>query len=364
MIKAYYKDSNGEVWESGYSNTSAGTVMGNNHTNNSDEITLSTYCKKWLGEIKLQVKRRTWAEYGEIVEKHILPTLGERALKEITVSELKEFVSKKINGGNIKSGKGLSSSSVNLIITVLKEIFKSAYEEEIIERNPADRIKRVRTVERKAEAFSRSEQNKIRKYIDESGDSRLIGILLAMGTGMRIGEVLALTWDDIDFKRGVINVSKTCYRIKNEDGIYEDVTDEPKTKSSARAIPVLPYLLTQLKALKSKKGGTYVVTNKKNEKMSIRSYQYIFKRIQEKLHIKTLNFHCLRHTFATRAAECGVDIKTVSELLGHKNVSITINRYTHSMWETKKKAVFKISKLMAISPTNNADTAHTAEYCV
>jgi len=300
------------------------------------------WAEEWLQAIKPQVKQRTYFSYKETVEKHILPYFIDKDLNEITVNDIREVIREKQQSGNMVNGKGLSSNSVNLIITLIKEIFKSAYEEELTDKNPADRIKRVRTAEREIEAFNLKEEKKIRDYILNSGDCRLIGILLAMDTGMRIGEILALTWEDIDLKRGVITVRKTRFRMKRESGVYEDIVDVPKTKSSFREIPVLPNVILKLRRLKGEKRGVYVVTNKKGDKMSIRSYQYIFKRIQEKVGIKVRNFHCLRHTFATRAIESGVDIKTVSELLGHRNASLTVNRYAHSMWETKKKAVIKI----------------------
>lgn len=308
---------------------------------------MNEWCKRWLKDKRTQVKRRTYFAYKDIIERHILPQLGEKPLSDVTSDDFRTLIEEKLDTGNVKSGKGLSSNSVNLIIAVIKGVFRGAYEEELIDKNPADRIRRVRVTERRAEALSIRDEGKIRKHIEESGDNRLTGILIAMDTGMRVGEILALTWDDIDFKRGVISVYKTRYRVKTDDGKYEDVTDEPKTKSSVREIPLPPSLAARLKKMKKEMRSEYVITNKSGERMSIRSYQYIFKRLQEKLGLKALNFHCLRHTFATRAVECGVDIKTVSELLGHKSASLTVNRYAHSLWETKRKAVFRVSKILS-----------------
>lgn len=305
---------------------------------------LKEWAAEWLEIQRGQVKYRTYMRYGELLDKHILPKLGEKELSEITAGELQLFVNKKLSGGNLITGRGLSSNSVNVIITVLKELFSKAYDLELLEKDPAYRIKRVRITERKAEAFCLSEQRRIEDYINSAHDHRYVGILLALYTGMRIGEILALTWDDIDFCKKTVKVRKTRYRIKTERGVYEDITDEPKTSSSVREIPLAATLVSALKAIRGAKKSKYVVANRRGEKMSIRSYQYIFKRIQQGLGIRVLNFHCLRHTFATRAVECNIDIKTVSELLGHRNASFTVNRYAHSLFETKKRAVLRIAR--------------------
>lgn len=302
---------------------------------------------EWLEIQRGQVKYRTYRRYGEILDKHIFPEFGGKELSEITAGELQLFVNKKLSGGNLVTGKGLSSNSVNVIITVIKQLFSKAYDLELVEKDPAYKIKRVRITERKAEAFCLSDQRRIEEYIKAARDDRYAGILLAMYTGMRIGEILALTWDDIDFVRRIVRVRKTRYRIKTESGAYEDITDEPKTASSVREIPLAAGLISMLKTIRGAKRSKYVVANRRGEKMSIRSYQYIFKRIQQKLGIRALNFHCLRHTFATRAVECNVDIKTVSELLGHRNASFTVNRYAHSLFETKQKAVLRIARRVA-----------------
>ena len=121
--------------------------------------------------------------------------------------------------------------------------------------------------------------------------------------------------------------------------------DTPKTRSSTRVIPLPPYITKMLKSAKTGAKSVYVVENKKGERMAIRSYQYIFEKLTERADIRRLNFHALRHTFATRALECGMDIKTLSEIMGHQNASITLNRYAHSMMETKIKMMQKLPKI-------------------
>ena len=152
---------------------------------------------------------------------------------------------------------------------------------------------------------------------------------------MRIGELIALEWGDIDFDKGIIHVNKTAYRDKSKTGNWEVCIDKPKTKSSERVIPLPACIVDMMREYSLDSKSDYVVENKKGERMFIRSYQYIFEKLTEKVGVRKLNFHAIRHSFATRAIECGMDIKTLSEIMGHKNASITLNRYVHSMLDTK-----------------------------
>ena len=168
---------------------------------------------------------------------------------------------------------------------------------------------------------------------------------MCLYTGLRIGELLGLEWKDVTLERGIIHIDKTVYREKDNTGTWQLIVDSPKTKSSARDIPLPKYIVKLLKMQIKVSKSAYVVENKKGERMSIRSYQYMFERLTEKAGVRKLNFHALRHTFATRALECGMDIKTLSEIMGHKNASITLNRYAHSMMDTKIKMMQKLPKI-------------------
>jgi len=309
-------------------------------------MTTQTLLTEWLETYeKEHIKSRTYSRYQGIITAHINPTLGEQHIETLSRRDIQEFLSNQKAEGNIRTGGGkLSATSANLMLTVLNLAFEYACDMEIIEQNPCTRIRRSREDAKKVEAFTKDEQRKIENAIIKSEDSRLFGIFLCLYTGIRIGELLALEWSDVDIQRGFINVNKTVYRDKDESGEWQLIVDKPKTTSSDRVIPLPSYIAEMMKVRKEISRSDYVIENKKGERMSIRSYQYMFERLTEKAGVRKLNFHALRHTFATRAIECGMDIKTLSEIMGHKNASITLNRYAHSMMDTKIEMMNRLPK--------------------
>ena len=276
---------------------------------------------------------------------HINSHLGELDLVEITPYVLQCYVTELLKTGNLRTGEGLSANSVNSIITVIQNTLKTAYSLGIIGEYVGDKIKRPRSSEKKVECFSVSEQKKIEQYILNEENTRLFGILLCLYTGLRIGELLALEWSDIDMSKGELRVNKTCHYGKDEKGVFGRINDIPKTQASIRTIPIPKQLMPRLREAKKKSRSTHVVANGSNL-ISIRSYQRSFSALLKKLNIQHRGFHSLRHTFATRALECGMDVKTLSEILGHKNPTVTLNRYAHSLMEHKKEMMNKLGKLL------------------
>lgn len=205
-------------------------------------------------------------------------------------------------------------------------------------------IKRPKIVEKQVVCFSVDEQKQIERYIKNSRKQKLKGIILCLYTGLRLGELLALTWEDIDFTNGILSVNKTC-RDGRINGTRCVMCDTPKTDTSRRNIPLSKPILSMLKDMK-KIGDCNNVISDKGKPIFIRSYQRTFELLLNKLKLPHKGFHALRHTFATRAIECGVDVKTLSEILGHKNAAITLNRYTHSLWEHKFEMMNKLGKLL------------------
>ena len=170
--------------------------------------------------------------------------------------------------------------------------------------------------------------------------SKMIGILICLYTGLRVGELLALEWTDIDFSKNELKVNKTCY-----DKGRTHITTAPKTTSSVRVIPIPKQLVPILKQLKKRCKSQYVISEN-GTYISIRSYQRSFELLLKRLGIPHQGFHSLRHTFATRALECGMDVKTLSEILGHKNATVTLNRYAHSLMDHKRDMMNRLGKLI------------------
>ena len=150
----------------------------------------------------------------------------------------------------------------------------------------------------------------------------------------------------MDLSQGVIKVSKTVYCEKDKQGISRLYIDTPKTDASNRVIPFPKYITNFLQQGRIMAATPYVVENKKGQRMSVRSYQYLFKKLTERAGVRRLNFHALRHTFATRAIECGIDIRTVADIMGHRNASMTLNRYAHCMMDHKMKMMQKLPKVL------------------
>lgn len=307
-------------------------------------------CRDWFSEylehyVRPVTKRRSFVRYAEIVEKHIEPRLGEFSLQELSPQMLQKHVSELLRGGNVKTGEGLSVNSVNAIITVLQNALKTAYELGLTEEYVGSKIKRPRAHEKKIECFSVLEQKKIEEYVLQSENSRLFGVVLCLYTGLRIGELLALEWGDVDVAGGILRVNKSCYYGKDKNGVYGRITDTPKTQSSVRMIPLPKQLLPRIAREKKKSLSIYLVANGTKE-ISVRSYQRSFSLMLDKLSIPHRGFHALRHTFATRALECGMDVKTLSELLGHKSPTVTLNRYAHSLLDHKREMMNRLGRLL------------------
>ncbi len=309
-------------------------------------MTTQTLLLEWLEKFqKEHIKARTYNRYQGLIEMHIVPALGDQDISILSRREIQNFLINQKRDGNMRSKETLSATSTNMMLSLLNLAFEYACDMEYIKENPCVRIRRARADTKKVEAFSTDEQRAVEAEIAKSGDRRLHGIILCLYTGVRLGELIALSWSDIDFKLGTLKVTKTAYRAQNEYGIWNLCIDTPKTESSERVIPLPQYITDMLSQDRNVAKTPYIVENKKAERMSIRSYQYLFERLTEKAGVRKLNFHALRHTFATRALECGMDIKTLSELMGHKNASITLNRYAHSMMDTKIAAMNKLEKL-------------------
>lgn len=306
------------------------------------------WLQEWLENyVKISSKARTVERYEQIIRQHIAPALGSYDLNCISSRNLQSFVTKLTQTGNLKTGKPLASNSVNSIINVIQGSLRTAYRLGLVSQCASENLMRPKSMERKVECFSVQEQSKIVGEVLSSGKTYSIGIVICLCTGLRIGELLALTWEDIDLEKGVLSVNKSCHDGKNSLGVYGRITDTPKTASSFRTIPLPKQLVGILRKYKKYSDCKFVIS-KNGEGIFMRSYQRHFACLLEKLHISHHGFHALRHTFATRALECGMDVKALSEILGHKNPTVTLNRYVHSMFDYKKNMMNAVGKSLLL----------------
>ncbi len=300
----------------------------------------------WLTNyVRPRAKIRTCVRYEEIILQHLAPTLGEYELSELSVYIFQCYITELLKSGNLKTEEGLAPSSVNGIITVIQSSLKISYMLGLIPEYFGDKLKRPRPLEKKVECFTFDEQKTIEQAALSDKRRKMFGIVLCLYSGLRIGELLALEWRDVDLKAGIIEVNRSCHDGIDKNGRFCKITDTPKTASSKRVIPIPRQILSALRDKKKKSNSSYVVSDENGNPVSVRSYQRSFELLLKSLDIKRKGFHSLRHTFATRALECGMDVKTLSEILGHKNSAVTLNRYVHSMLEHKKDMMNKLGKL-------------------
>ncbi|MDE7083174.1 MAG: site-specific integrase [Clostridia bacterium] len=307
--------------------------------------------KHWLTEwlenyVKPVTKHKTYLRYYDIVQQHVKVQLGNYELKNLTPLVLQHYTMRLLKSGNLKTGRGLSVNTVNGIVTVIQTSLRSAYSVGQLNEYFGDKIQRPRSFQKEITSFTVSEQKKIEREILSCPKPRMFGIVLCLYTGLRIGELLALEWKDVDFQKCTVSVNKTLHDGKDVNGRNTRIIDEPKTANSKRVIPFPKQLLPYLRNLKSASKTPFVVSSTKGKAVFVRSYQKSFEVCLKKLNIPHKGFHALRHTFATRAIECGMDVKTLSEILGHKNATVTLNKYVHSFMEHKKEMMNKLGKML------------------
>lgn len=301
----------------------------------------------WLENyIEPNAKMRTTESYRRIIDKRLRQELGKCEMGELTAPTIQAFVTGLITKGNVATKKGLASSTVNTIITVIQSSLKTAVLSGYIEKNVAESVRRPKIKSKEIECFTVAEQKKMESAALYDKRTKMAGIVLCLYTGLRIGELLALSWEDVDLKSGLIAVNKACHDKIEKNGTAR-IVELPKTPSSKRIIPVPKQLLPVLRQLKKTGKCETVISSPEGKPIAIRSYQRSFSLFLKKLGIAHKGFHSLRHTFATRALECGMDVKTLSEILGHKNAAITLNRYVHSLTEHKRNMMNRLGKFFA-----------------
>ncbi|WP_418917003.1 tyrosine-type recombinase/integrase [Alistipes communis] len=294
----------------------------------------------WKEDKKQYVKRSTFAAYTLLIENHILPSFGEMALVE--EQDVQTFVFRKLN-------EGLSHKTIKDILIVLKMILRFGVKNQMTEYRQIDIKFPTERDKHSIDILSRSHQKQIMEYIRLHFTFKNLGIYICLSAGMRIGEICALTWDDLDVENGIIHVRKTIQRIyviEEHRKYTEVILDTPKTKNSIREIPMTKNLLKMIRPIKKIVNGNFYVLTNEPKPTEPRTYRNYYKQFMQSLGLPLMKFHGLRHSFATRCIESKCDYKTVSVLLGHSNISTTLNLYVHPNLEQKKRCMEQMSRLL------------------
>lgn len=315
-------------------------------------ITFGAWLDEWLEVYaKPTVKLSTYGSYESNIRIHIKPELGRIKLSNLSANTLQKFF-------NNKSAENLSASSVRCIFKVINCAYKQAYKSGLVQRNICDMVILPKQPVQEMRVLTLEEQQALQKAL--KGERLGIGILIALYTGVRIGELLGMKFSDIDFKSNTVTIRRTLTRLKvydNPEKKTDIVISEPKTSNSNRVIPLQDFLIPLLKehirniSLEKFRVGQlyndegFVMCNEFGKCIEPRTYQDFFKKMLDKAGVETTHFHTLRHTFATRALENGFDVKVLSSILGHANASTTLNKYAHALPDHKKYSMEKLSCL-------------------
>jgi integrase len=305
-----------------------------------EQKTISEIISAWKSDKRQYVKKSTFSAYMLLIENHLLPLFGSKY--NVEESEVQSFVFQKLKDG-------LSQKSVKDILIVLKMVLKFGVKNKWLEHRHFDIRFPTEHKRSNIEVLSRAHQKKLMDYVQEHFTFRNLGIYICLSAGMRIGEVCALTWEDIDIENGIIHIRRTIQRIYMIDaGVRktELILDTPKTKNSIREIPIGRNLLKILKPIRKIMNGNFFVLTNDARPTEPRTYRSYYKKFMQALDMPRLKFHGLRHSFATRCIESKCDYKTVSVILGHSNISTTLNLYVHPNLEQKKKCIDQMLKAL------------------
>lgn len=300
-----------------------------------NRITVSEWLKTWLNDYKkMDLRPNTWESYETIVRVHITPVIGALYLQELRPEHIQKLYNKEVENGK-------SPQTIHRIHAVLHSALRQALKNRIIIYNPAEAVTLPKSNKKEVKALSREEQERFLNVLNE--DRLGTAFLMLLGTGMRRGELLALTWQDIDLKNNTVTIKRDMVYTKN--GL---VFQEPKTKKSKRIIPLSK---TVAEALKRHKENMFAEGNYDTDKPVFcttkgtyiipRNFNRKYYKLRQKAGIENVNLHALRHTFATRLLEAGENIQVIQKLLGHSKISTTTD-YSHVSLEMEKKAIQKI----------------------
>lgn len=329
----------------------------------SSSYLLEKWLELWLFQYaKFNIKESTLAHYYNCIQRHIVPEFGKVPINRLSSVELQLFLNRKLESGRVDGKGGLSPKTVKDLYTILCTALKQAQINNVIDKNPCINIKLPTDRYSRFRVLTVEEQSILEKAVCSSEHYLATGVVLALYTGLRLGEVCALQWKDIDFKKQQISIASNLQRINLIQEAAEKKTEmilsTPKSSTSVRVIPLTEslcrYLIKQKQEQSEKVGSScvFVVSKYSKDFIDPRTLQNYFKGLLDDLGISNASFHTLRHTFATRAIEVGMDVKSISEILGHADITITLKKYVHSLPEHKRNQMNKLNHFIMDKSSN------------
>ena len=320
-------------------------------------ITLKEWLYDWYESYaKPNIKRSTAVSYECYIRKHIVPEIGEYKMSEINLDILQRFFNEK--------QKEIAPKTIYNLRMMMHSAFKSAYLNDLVKKNYIEFVVIPTVIKKEMRVLTRQEQQKLLSKIYYTDEPYAFGVFLCLVTGIRIGELCALQWSDIDTSNSMLKITKTLQRLpkispNQGENRTEIVIGLPKSSASIRSIPIDKMIAEKLLNHKHNmekqygkaitKNNEYIITHSLHNPVEPSTIRKYFTQIIDEIGIEKANLHSLRHTFATRALEAGIDFKTLSVLLGHSDISVTLNRYVHVLENTKRSAIEEIHNTMMYS---------------
>lgn len=328
----------------------------------SSDTTVKEWMNTWL-EIyaKPSIKLSTYISYEQYIRGHIVPQIGERAMGSLRPIDLQNFFTDRATRGHQVEEKGLSPKTLTNLRNMMHLAFDQAIREGLIVQNIVEDVRLPKMEKREMRVLNRMEQERLIMAVRLSPEPSAFGVVFALFTGLRLGELCALKWENVDMAKRTIRIEATRSRLRNFDDSKETSTSvetrsSPKTENSRRTIPLMEGLFNDLVRYREKQllimkqypsynEEGYVFCQENGRPYEPRTYEDEFKRCVKRADIPRANFHCLRHTFATRALEQGMDVVVVAKLMGHSDPSVTLKKYAHALPDHQQTSVDKLGSL-------------------
>lgn len=295
----------------------------------------------WLTKKRGHVKESSWQHYRWVANERLRPQLGHVMAHKLDESAIQALILYWESNGN--SGSGLSYATIRDALTVLRCILRFGEENNFACKPPKMRYTGRKT-EQQLEMPCAESMNRLEEYLLQHMDRSTFGVLLCLYTGLRIGEICGLRWMDVDMGEGIMQINHSLQRIAYGNGKTRIVLGTPKSKSGRRWVPIPAWLLPLMKDFRrGLTGADYVISDIAGKPIEPRTYSYRFHKFLRAAGIKSMKFHMLRHFFATTGIGAGMDVKTLSETLGHADVQTTMRVYVHPTMDMKRSGIERIA---------------------